>query len=89
MIWFWLKFVSFIISLLSLDLGVIQRKALVIKSKAASLRFFSGYLQDKPLSLYTLFVIAVVYTIESGTYAPNIGNLPFTNSKYNEGLWIY
>jgi tellurite resistance protein TerC len=103
MIWLWSGFIIFIIALLALDLGVIHRKAHVIKTKEAfiwtafwiflaflfniliyyiyenhwlgigesignkldgkeaALKFFTGYLLEKSLSLDNIFVIAMIF----------------------------
>ncbi len=104
MIWLWSGFIVFIIALLALDLGVLHRKAHVIKTKEAfiwtafwillallfniliyymyenhwfgigesigneldgkeaGLKFFTGYLLEKSLSLDNIFVIAMIFT---------------------------
>lgn len=103
MIWLWLGFIFIIIALLALDLGVLHRKAHVIRPKEAfiwttfwiilallfnvlifyiyehhwfgigesigneldggqaALKFFTGYLLEKSLSLDNIFVIAMIF----------------------------
>jgi tellurite resistance protein TerC len=104
MIWLWLSFIFIITALLALDLGVLHRKAHVIKPKEAfiwtafwitlallfnvliyyiyeyhwydvgktignelngsqaALKFFTGYLLEKSLSLDNIFVIAMIFS---------------------------
>jgi len=104
MIWLWLGFILLILILLALDLGLLHRKAHIIKTKEAflwtsfwillsllfnwliyymyehhwfsigkeignelngtdaALKFFTGYILEKSLSLDNIFVIALIFS---------------------------